>query len=102
MAGLQFWKKKCFWIRFERVQRGFLSEKKGKVIPCRWTENRKGDSGGVVNSLDFCPPSLKSLGCFYFRCVLARAEAAASGQGEQNILRKSETVSLFCRLGGGL
>ena len=30
-----------------------------------------GDSGGVVNSLDFCPASLKSLGCFYFRCVLS-------------------------------
>ena len=26
-----------------------------------------GDSGGVVNSLDFCPASLKSIGCFYFR-----------------------------------
>ena len=24
-----------------------------------------------VNSLDFCPASLKSLGCFCFRCVLA-------------------------------
>ena len=30
-----------------------------------------GDSGRVVNSLDFCPASLKSLGCFYFRCVLS-------------------------------
>ena len=30
-----------------------------------------GDSGGVVNSLDFCPASLKSLGCFYFRCLLS-------------------------------
>ena len=30
-----------------------------------------GDSGGVVNSLDLCPASLKSLGCFYFRCVLS-------------------------------
>ena len=29
-----------------------------------------GGSGGVVNSLDFCPASLKSLCCFYFRCVL--------------------------------
>ena len=29
-----------------------------------------GDSGGVVNSLDFCPASHKSLGCFYFRYVL--------------------------------
>ena len=32
---------------------------------------RLGDSGGVVNSLDFCPASLKSLGCFYFRCILS-------------------------------
>ena len=30
-----------------------------------------GDSGVVVNSLGFCPASLKSLGCFYFRCVLS-------------------------------
>ena len=30
-----------------------------------------GDPGGVVNSLDFCPASLKSLGCLYFRCVLS-------------------------------
>ena len=30
-----------------------------------------GDSGGVVNSLDFCPAPLKSLGCFYFQCVLS-------------------------------
>ena len=29
------------------------------------------DSGGVVNSLDFCPGSLTSLGCFYFRCVFS-------------------------------
>ena len=30
-----------------------------------------GSSGGVVNSLDFCPASLKSLGCFYFWCMLS-------------------------------
>ena len=30
-----------------------------------------GDSGRVVNSLDFCPALLKSLGCFYFWCVLS-------------------------------
>ena len=29
-----------------------------------------GESGGDVNSLDFCPASLKSLGCFYFQCIL--------------------------------
>ena len=30
-----------------------------------------GGSDGVVNSLDFCPASLKSLGCFYFWHVLS-------------------------------
>ena len=30
-----------------------------------------GGSGRVVNSLDFCLASLKSLGYFYFRCVLS-------------------------------
>ena len=30
-----------------------------------------GGSDGVVNSLDFCPASLKSFGCLYFRCVLS-------------------------------
>ena len=30
-----------------------------------------GGSGGVVNSLDFCPASLKSLCCFYFWCILS-------------------------------
>ena len=37
----------------------------------RYTELLLGGSGGVVNSLDFCPASLKSLGSFYFRCVLS-------------------------------
>ena len=31
-----------FQVSFEGVQRGFLSERKGKVIPCRWTGNAKG------------------------------------------------------------
>ena len=30
-----------------------------------------GGSGRVVNSLDVCPASLKSVRCFYFRCVLS-------------------------------
>ena len=37
-----------------------------------------GDSDGVVNSLDFCQASLKSLGCFYFRCVLFAMEGGDS------------------------
>ena len=35
------------------------------------TFNVLGDSGGVVNCLDFCPALLKSLGCFYFQWVLS-------------------------------
>ena len=37
-----------------------------------------GDSGGVVNSLEFCLASLKSLGCFYFRCILSSQWKAVS------------------------
>ena len=40
-------------------------------ISNNWMLVLLGDSGGVVNSLDFCPALLKSLGCFYFRCVLS-------------------------------
>ena len=40
-----------------------------------------GGSGGVVNSLDFPPVSLKSLGCFYFRCVLS-SSAMEGGDSE--------------------
>ena len=42
MAGLLFWKKKMSWCLTEGVQRGFLSERKGKVIYCRGAEDRKG------------------------------------------------------------
>ena len=34
-------------------------------------QNVFGGSGGVVTSLYFCPALLKSLGCFYVRCVLS-------------------------------
>ena len=32
----------CLEVRFEGVQKGFLSERKKKVIPCRKAEDRKG------------------------------------------------------------
>ena len=41
-GGLLFWKKKCFQVGFEGVQRGFLSDRKGKDIPCRGAVDRKG------------------------------------------------------------
>ena len=42
VAGLLFWKEKSFKVGFERVQRGFLSERKGNVIPSRGAEDGKG------------------------------------------------------------
>ena len=42
MASLELWKKKCLEVRFEEVYGKFLSERKGKVIPCRGSEDRKG------------------------------------------------------------
>ena len=42
MAGLLCQEKGCLELRFEGAQRGFLSERKGKVYPCRGAEDRKG------------------------------------------------------------
>ena len=36
------WGKKCFKAGFHRVERGVLSQKKGKVIPDRGAEDGKG------------------------------------------------------------
>ena len=49
----------------------FLNHKARGASSVRFPIYILGNSGGVVNSLDFCPASLKSLGCFYFRCVLS-------------------------------
>ena len=40
MSGGFFWEKKRFEVRSKGVQRGFLSERKGKVIPCSGGEDR--------------------------------------------------------------
>ena len=44
VVGLLFWKKKCFKVGFERVQRGFPPKRTGRVFPCRGVEDRKGVS----------------------------------------------------------
>ena len=41
-GGPYFGERKCFDVTLERVQKWCLSERKGKVILCKWTENRKG------------------------------------------------------------
>ena len=38
----RFGKRNVFRLHLKWVQRGFLLERKGKVIPCRWTKDRKG------------------------------------------------------------
>ena len=40
----------CFEVRFVGVQRGFLSERKGKVIPYRGAEDGKGTGGNSRKS----------------------------------------------------
>ena len=50
-----------------RLGRAGVKTVQGVGLSFVW--NLLGDSGGVVNSLDLYPVSLKSLGCFYFRCV---------------------------------
>ena len=49
----------------------FMETKCGLCGKPRIGDTLLGGSGGVVNSLDFYPASLKSLCCFYFRCVLS-------------------------------
>ena len=54
MKNLQVW--------FEGVQRGLLSERKGKVIPCRWAEDGKGagTSSGVSGTSSLEAESIRS------------------------------------------
>ena len=61
-----------FWVFFVCV--GFMCTittstcfcfcKAWHAHPCQWDTALLGGSGRVVNSLDFCPALLKSLGCF--------------------------------------
>ena len=48
MAGLLFWKRKCFEIKFEGAKRGFLSERKGEVIPCRGANDGKCTGTNII------------------------------------------------------
>ena len=41
-ADLFFGGKECLEVKSEEVQGRLLSERKGKIIPCRGTEARKG------------------------------------------------------------
>ena len=70
-----FWcaKRECGWKIKKKIKGKGV---KSKILQSQWCNLAEkvpllGYSGGVVNSLDFCPASLKSLGCFYFRCVLS-------------------------------
>ena len=54
------------------TQRGKTPLHTRRIVLQRIVLSLLGGSGGFfANSLDFCPASLKSLCCFYFRCVLS-------------------------------
>ena len=57
----------CFNFHVSNISHIISSQTISKIS----TNNLLGSSGRVANSLDFCPASLKSLGCFYFRCILS-------------------------------
>ena len=70
MCVEQKWVKLCIPTVF--LPFASLAEMTAKVMKLN-DKNQEllGNSGRVVNSLDFCLASLKSLGCFYFWCVLS-------------------------------
>ena len=71
MVGILFWEKKCLYVRFEGVERRFQFEKKGKVIPHRGAEDRKGTK---TNSGKFAMKNLEAEG------VRSRAESTGGGE----------------------
>lgn len=71
-----FGKKKCFKAGFERVQRGFLLERKGEVTPCRGAEDGKGTraNSGKSDMRNLEPESIRGRaeitgGCVKFKTV---------------------------------
>ena len=78
---MMVWRSISVWDYLTGPQTTLTDNYPSKTNPVKWMKlgcvvpafplGVLGDSGGVVNSLDFCPASLKSLGCFYFRCVLS-------------------------------
>ena len=62
MAGLQFWKKKWFWIRFERVQRGYCRKGRGRSfhIDGPKTEKARGTNSGESGARNLDAESIRS------------------------------------------
>ena len=57
-----FREEKCLEVRLEAVQRGFLSDRKGKVIPQRRSEDRRsaGTNSGQSGTRNLEAQSIKS------------------------------------------
>ena len=53
------------------IQGGFLSERKGKVTPCRWTEDRKGvrTNSGESDTRNLEAESIRSRWCVMLKIV---------------------------------
>ena len=71
IAGLLFWKKTFFAVGFKEVQRGLLSERKGKAIPCKGTKDRKdtGTNSGKSGMRDLEAENIRSRAESTGRCV---------------------------------
>ena len=70
MAGISFWENKYLYVRFEGVENRFQFEKKGKVIPHRGAEDRKGTK---TNNGKFAMKNLEAEG------IRSRAESTGGG-----------------------
>ena len=86
MAGILFWEKKCLYVRSEGVERRLQFEKKGKVIPHRGAEDRKGTK---TNSGKFDMKSLEAEG------IRTRAECKA--EDRHRVYKTVEQNGSFCQ-----
>ena len=57
-----FGKRNVLRLHLNESREGFLSERKGKAVPCRWTENRKsaGTNSGETCARNLVAESIRS------------------------------------------
>ena len=99
MAGLQFWEKKFLGLAaLVGVQRGFLSEGKGKVIPCRRTENRNGagTNSGESGARNLEAESIRSRAESTGRCGRVKLKAVAEIR-RMSPNNTTKTLSRLCK-----
>ena len=81
---------------FEEVQRGFLSDRKGKVNPCRGTEGRKGTgtNSGKSGTTDLESEGIRSRTESTRRCVRLETVTETRRSSARNAF-VAQTVYLY-------